>query len=131
MKVKFDRVWVDYNVTKDGEMGMRVHVKFDVSGMKGVDSNVIVYFQKEDGSNLMGGSGIYRSKDGRMIGIQPLKPAYDDTVYKDLEVFVPYDELNSGLTKGKHNLKMDVDLTDDEENMIEHLGYFDFQYEKF
>ena len=131
VKVKFDRVWVDYNVTKDGKMGMRVHVKFDVSGMKGVDSNIAVYFQKEDGSNVMGGSGIYRSKDGRLVALQPLKPAYDDTVYTDLEVFVPFDQLNSALTKGKYNLKMDIDLTDDDQTLLEHLTFHDFQYEKF
>lgn len=127
-KAKFQKIWVDYNVTEEGEKGMRVHVKFEVSGMEGVDSYLLVYFQKEDGSNLTTGSSVYGSKDGRVVAKKALKPGFDVTVYKDLEVFMPYNELN--LDSGKYNLKMDADLTDDDENLIQHLGYHEFEYEK-
>jgi hypothetical protein len=127
-KAKFSKIWVDYNVTEDGEKGMKVHVKFEVSGMEGVDSYLLVYFQKEDGSNLTTGSSVYGSKDGRVVAKKALKPGFDVTVYKDLEVFMPYTELN--LDSGKYDLKMDADLADDDENLIQHLGYHEFQYEK-
>jgi hypothetical protein len=127
-KAKFQKIWVDYNVTEDGEKGMRIHVKFEVTGMEGVDSYLLVYFQKEDGSNLTTGSSVYGSKDGRVVAKKALKPGYDVTVYKDLEVFMPYDELN--LDSGKYDLKMDADLADDDENLIQHLGYHEFQYDK-
>ncbi|HVE58218.1 MAG TPA: zinc ribbon domain-containing protein [Pyrinomonadaceae bacterium] len=127
-KAKFDKIWVDYNVTEDGEKGMRIHLKFEVTGMEGVDSYVMVYFQKEDGTNLTTGSSVYGSKDGRVVAKRALKPGYDVTVYKDLDVFMPYTELN--LTSGKYDLKMDADLTDDDEGLIQHLGYHEFQYEK-
>ncbi len=42
---------------------------------------------------------------------------------------MPYSELN--LTKGKYNLKMDIDLADDNEVLIKHLGFHEFEYEKF
>ena len=42
---------------------------------------------------------------------------------------MPYSEL--GLPKGKYNLKMDADLADEDENMISHLGYHNFQFEQF
>jgi hypothetical protein len=128
-KVKFDKVWVDYNETEDGERGMRIHVKFEVTGMEGVDSYLMVYFQKSDGTELTTGSSAYGSIDGRVVAKKALKPGYDVTVYKDLEVFMPYSELN--LTKGKYNLKMDIDLADDDEVLIKHLGYHEFEYEKF
>ena len=128
-KTKFDKVWVDYNVTEDGEKGMRIHVKFEVTGMEGVDSFVMVYFQKGDGTNLTTGSSVYGSKDGRVAAKKALKPGFDVTVYKDLDVFMPYSELNLG--KGKYKLKMDIDLADDDESMIQHLGYHEFEYEKF
>ncbi len=128
-KTKFDKVWVDYNVTEDGERGMRIHVKFEVSGMEGVDSYLMVYFQKSDGTSLTTGSSVYGSMDGKVAAKKALKPGYDVTVYKDLEVFMPYSELN--LTKGKYNLKMDIDLADDDEKLIQHLGYHEFEYEKF
>ena len=41
---------------------------------------------------------------------------------------MPYDALN--LSSGKYNLKMDIDLTDGDENYVQHLTYKDFQYEK-
>jgi hypothetical protein len=128
-KVKFDKIWVDYNVSEGGEKGMRIHVKFEVTGMEGVDSYLMVYFEKEDGSKLTTSSSLYGSKDGNVAAKKALKPGFEVTVYKDLEVFMPYNELN--LTKGKYNLKMDADLADDDENLIEHLGYHEFQYEKF
>ena len=128
-KAKFDKVWVDYNVKEGGENGMRIHVKFEVTGMEGVDSYLMVYFQKEDGSNLETSSSLYGSKDGRVAAKRALKPGYDVTVYKDLDVFIPYSELN--LSKGKYNLKMDIDVADDDENLIQHLGFHEFQYEKF
>jgi len=129
VKTKFEKVWVDYNVTEGDERGMRIHVNFEVTGMEGVDSYLMIYFQKEDGTSLTTGSSVYGSVDGKVVAKQKLKPGYNVTVYKDLQVFMPYSELN--LTKGKYNLKMDVDLADDDENLIEHLGYHEFQYEKF
>jgi hypothetical protein len=42
---------------------------------------------------------------------------------------MPYSELN--LTKGKYNLKMDIDLADENETLVEHLGFYEFEYEKF
>jgi hypothetical protein len=127
-KAKFDKTWVDYNVTEEGEKGMRIHVKFEVSGMEGVDSYVMVYFQKSDGTDLKTGSSLYGSRDGRVAAKRALKPGYDVTVYKDLDIFMPYSELN--LSSGKYNLKMDIDLTDDDEGLIQHLDFHEFQYEK-
>jgi hypothetical protein len=127
-KAKFDKVWVDYNVTEDGERGMRIHVKFEVSNMEGVDSYLMIYFQEEDGTELTTTNSLY-SKDGKVVAKRALKPGFDVTVYKDLDLFIPYSALN--LTKGKYNLKMDVDLADDDQTLIQHLGYHEFQYEKF
>jgi hypothetical protein len=49
-RAKFEKLWVDYNVTEDGEKGMRIHVKFEAYNMQGVDSKLMVFFQKEDGT---------------------------------------------------------------------------------
>ena len=128
-KTKFQKIWVDYNVTEGGEKGMRIHVKFEVTGMEGVDSYLMVYFQKDDGTNLTTGSSLYGSKDGRVAAKKALKPGYNVTVYNDLDTFIPYSEMN--LSKGKYNLKMDVDLADDDENLIQHLTFHNFQFEQF
>jgi len=128
-RAKFEKIWVDYNVTDEGEKGMRIHVKFEVFNLKEVDSKVIVYFQKEDGSEVRNSSTPYSTNDGRVAAVKEIKPGFDDTVYKDLDIFIPYTAL--GLSKGKYNLKMDADLTQDDETLIQHLGYHEFEFEQF
>jgi hypothetical protein len=121
-------MWVDYNVTEKGRFGMRIHVKFSVFNMKGVDSQLAIYFEKSDGTKLKSTSKNFSSKDGQVAVYRALKPGYDDTVYKDLELFMPYDELK--LERGKYDLKMDVDVIYENGDLVEHMNYHDFQYEK-
>lgn len=125
---KFEKIWVDYNVTENGRYGMRIHVKFSVYNMKDVDSYLAVYFEKADGTKLRTANKKFSSNDGTVAVYRALKPGYADTVYKDLEVFMPYDELKLG--RGKYDLKMDADVIYENGDLVEHLGYHDFIYEK-
>ena len=124
----FQKIWVDYDVRQEGRLGMRIHVKFSVYNMKEVDSYLAIYFEKADGTKLTGNNRKYSSTDGQTAVFRLLKPGFEDTIYNDLKVFMPYDELN--LANGKHDLKMDVDLIYENGDIVEHLGYHDFQYEK-
>ena len=125
---EFEKIWVDYNVKENGRLGMRVHVKFSVFNMKDVDSNLTLYFEKADGTKLTTTNTKFSSKDGQVAVSRTLKPGFDDTIYKDLEIFMPYEELKLG--RGKYNLKMDADVTLENGDLVEHLGYHDFTYEK-
>lgn len=124
----FDKVWVDYNVTDKNRMGMRIHVKFTVRNMKNVDSNVAVYFQMEDDTNLLSNNREFRSNDGRLAVYRALKPLFDVTDYNDLDLFIPYTEFN--LSRGKYKLKMDVDVIYKNGDLVQHLTFYDFEYEK-
>ncbi len=124
----FDNIRVDFDVTEKGKYGMRMHTKFTAHNMKGVDSYLAVFFQKKDGTSLLSNNRDFRSKTGQLAVYKSLKPAYDDTVYEDLQVFMPYNELN--LTRGKYSLKLDVDLIDENGSLIQHLTFYDFDYEK-
>lgn len=126
--VKFDGVDVDYNVTEDGRKGMRMSVNFTVTGMKGKDGYLAIHIQNRDGDPLPANPGDYRDVKGNLAAFQTLKPDYDDTEYKNLELFLPYDEID--LPVGRHELKMDVDLLDSNGVSIEHLAYNDFWYEQ-
>jgi hypothetical protein len=128
-RAEFEKIRVDYNVREKGRLGMRIHVKFSVFNMKGVDSEMAVFFEKADGTKLKSTSKTYSSKSGQTAAYRSLKPGYDETIYKDLDVFMPYDELKLG--RGKYDLKMDVDVIYENGDLVEHLGYQDFQYEKF
>ncbi len=126
---KFEKMWVDYNVTESGRLGMRIHAKFTVNNMKDEDSYLAIYFEKADGTKLKTTNKKFASKDGQVAVYRSMKPAYDETIYKDLDVFMPYDELN--LSRGKYDLKIDADVIYENGDMVEHLNYYEFQYEKF
>ena len=125
---EFEKIWVDYNVKENGRLGMRVHVKFSVFNMKNVDSYLMLYFEKSDGTKLTTTNKKFSSKDGQVAVSRSLKPGYDDTIYKDLEIFMPYEELKLG--PGKYDLKMDADVTLENGDLVDHLGYHEFTYEK-
>lgn len=126
--VKFDGIDVDYNVTENGRKGMRMTVNFTVTGLKDKDSYVAIHIQTRDGDPLPANPGDYRDVQGNLAVFQTLKPDYDETLYKDLKLFLPYDEID--LPAGRHELKMDVDLLDGKGVAIEHLAYNDFWYEQ-
>jgi hypothetical protein len=126
--VKYDGIDVDYNVRQDGQLGMRMRVTFTVTGMKGKDSYLAIHFQTRDGDPLPANPGEYRDVQGNLAAFQTLRPDYDETLYKDLELFLPYDEFD--LPAGRHELKMDIDLLDGKGVALEHLAYNDFWYEE-
>lgn len=125
-EAEVDKMWVDYNVSEGGKKGMRIHVKFTVHDLKGIDSYLAIYFEKENGDKLYTNNKTYRSKDGQVAVYKSLKPAYKDTVYDDATLFIPYDEFN--LDDGKYDLKMDVDVIYENGDMFKHMKYYDFTY---
>lgn len=50
-----------------------------------------------------------------------MKPGYPTTVYEDADMFLPYDEIN--LPKGVYNLKLDIDVTYEDGELIQHLTF--------
>lgn len=124
----FDRMWIEYDVTEDGQFGMRIHAKFTVNNMKGVDGYLAIFFERENGTRLKSYDNKFQSKANDVAVYRSINPAYDPAVYNDLDAFIPYSELH--LTKGEHNLRMDADLIYENGTFIQHLGYEKFRYWK-
>ncbi len=123
----FDKIWVDYDVTENGRKGMRMHVKFSAFHMKNVDSYLAIYFEKKDGEKLKTTNTTYKSKSGQLAIYKSLNPAYDpETVYNDLQLFMPYSELNLG--SGRFDLKLDADVIYKDGGLIKHLTYHEFWF---
>src|SRR6185369_2214342 len=59
----FKSTWIDYNVSEDGRKGMRIHVNFEVTGLKGVDSKLVARVQTDDGEYLTNNSS-YSNSEG-------------------------------------------------------------------
>jgi hypothetical protein len=120
----FEKIWVDYNVTENGRTGMRVHVKFKVLNMKNIDSYLAIYFEKKNGDKLYTNNTTYRAKNGQVAIFKSLLPAYDETLYNDLQLFMPYSEFNLG--KGKFDLKLDADVIYKNGDLVKHLSFHEF-----
>ncbi len=124
----FEKMWVDYNVKENGRLGMRIHVKFKTYNMKNMRSYLGIYFEKRNGTMLKTKNKKFASTDGQVAIYKFITPAYDATVYDDVELFMPYDELNLG--RGKFNLTMSVDVIYEKGGLIDHLNDYDFIYEE-
>jgi len=57
-----------------------------------------------------------------------IKPLYNPAVFEDLQVFMPYSELD--LDAGVYDLTMDVKLIYKAGGEIQHLTNYDFEYTK-
>lgn len=96
-------ITVEYNVFKDGVKGMKIFVDFSVQNMKGIDGSCAVYFYYENGNRVKDENGRYSTSDKQAATHIKINPGYDNTSYTDLEIFMPYNELEVGT--GKHSLK--------------------------
>ena len=62
---KVKKINVDYDVTEGGRKGMRLHVNFEVTGLKGVDSKITARIQKESGDYLTSRSASFSNSEGQ------------------------------------------------------------------
>ncbi|CAN5209981.1 hypothetical protein BH10ACI1_BH10ACI1_14200 [soil metagenome] len=126
----FGKIWADYNVTEGGRRGMRIHLKCNVFDMVGEDGYFAFYFQYKDGTQLKTSNRAYRSNErpGNLALYFDIKPGYQNTVYEDVQVFMPYEEFSVG--RGNNDLQIDVDLIKKDTTLIQHLSFFDFWYER-
>lgn len=78
---------------------MKVHVAFDISGMKGQVCKAIAYFDYPKGTGLRDKNGRYRTTDGTVSSSTNFTPNYPNSTYSDLFIFIPNSELH--LLSGK------------------------------
>jgi hypothetical protein len=123
---KVNRVWVDYNITEGGRKGMRLHVNFEVTGLNGIDSMLTAKVQKTNGDFLKNNSSGFSNDDGQLQVKFEMKPGYETTVYKDADMFLPYNEII--VSKGVWNMKFDIDLNYENGELIQHLQFHEFQF---
>lgn len=126
--VTFDKLWIDYNVTENGKLGMRVHVKFTALNLKDEDCDVVLYFKKKSGEKIDGFNIDYKSKGGQLAVYKSLKPAFAEAVYNDLKIFMPYNEIKLG--KGRFDLIMDANIILKNGDLVKHLEDHEFWIEQ-
>lgn len=124
--VEFDRLWISYNVLKNGVKGMRVHAKFVIKNMRNTPLFLTVRFQKENGDIIRSSKQGYRNTGGQLAVFRKLTPAYNSSRYSDQSVFIPYREIV--LPAGKHKLKVDADIIYQNGDFLKHLKLHPFVF---
>ncbi len=126
----FDSIWVDYDVKENDVLGMKIHLSFSANNMKEMDAYVAIYFEYNDdlAGFLKDKNKKFQSSEGDVAIYQSIKPAYNPAVYKDLQLFMPYTELD--LEPGIYDLTMDAKIIYKQGGMINRLTYYDFEYTK-
>lgn len=101
-------VWVDYDQTRFQKLGMVIHVKFNITGMKSREGRATAYFSYRSGEDLKDTNGEFNTTAGTVSAGESFTPGYDVTQYDNLEIFMPYDELELGT--GKYELKFHIEI---------------------
>lgn len=104
----FHKIWVDHNIHEDNKKGMKIHAKFEVSNLKDVPCQAAAYFYYDSGGKLKDCNNAYNAKDGQVCVDGGFNPSYEESIYNDFELFMPYDELH--MSSGKHSLKFRISL---------------------
>lgn len=97
----------------EGKKGLSVHVSFNISGMKDKDARVSCYFYDRNGNALVNTNGSYGTtgSPSYVSSGEDIKPGYDNSLYSDLEIKIPYDELHLSGTYSR-SLRVDVLIWD-------------------
>lgn len=126
VSVEFDTLWIDYNVAQDGQKGMVIHTSFTVRGMQDVDGYLTIRLQDENDEALDSSVTEFRNKGGQLAVFKDFRPAYDDAIYQDLTVFIPYRAIE--LAGGTYALKIDADVIYKNGDFIHHLTLHAFTF---
>ena len=87
-------VWVDHNVENEGEVGMTIHAKFEINGMLSRQGVIQAFFYHPSGQPLIDTNDNYRTEDGSVTCGDYFQPPYENTIYNDFQLFIPYVELH-------------------------------------
>ncbi len=119
-------VTLEHNVTQFEKSGMRIHVKFTVDGLKGVQCRAVAYFYNADGTIVKSNTAGYHTTgtESQASTGQNFTPIYDSARFDDLALFMPYSVFDY-LSPGKYPMKVQVELWD-LRNLNQSLAQSDF-----
>lgn len=105
---KIEKTWVILN---QSNASVDIHVKFTIQNMKGKQGRVAAYFYDNNGNALRDTNKLYYTSDGCVAVHDDITPGYDDTVYNDLTLSIPYSELHQ-TGSGSRTLKYSISIWD-------------------
>ena len=100
-----ENVWLEFNVYKNGEYGMNIHIHFTINNMKGKTGVICADIDIKDNNDKNITS---QCSGGPAADIAPsIKPSYDNSEYKDYVIFISYSRSGfQSLPRGTTDLKI-------------------------
>ncbi|MBS1759881.1 MAG: hypothetical protein JST23_07120 [Bacteroidetes bacterium] len=118
INIIFKELSVNYDVKRGDKTGMDIHLNFSTEYLKDSDAFAIVYFFYKDNRKILNKNPDFSSKDGQLITYKKIKPSYDFTDYKNLVLFMPYDEIPG---TGKIDMKMVAKIIKPDGTVLKYL----------
>lgn len=95
MRSTIENVRTEHNVYENGKKGMKIYTKFTVHNMKDFEGLCIAWFADANNNFLnYHGTSNYTNNSGSILSYDAFVPIYDDAVFTDFEIFMPYEELH-------------------------------------
>jgi len=105
-----DLLRTEHNVVQNKQKGMRLHTRVNIGGLKGHAAEIAAYFHYKSGVALKDFDGSYRTGGGKVALHERVTPRYTKAEWKDLKLFMPYNQLH--LAKGKSDCKYNLVVWD-------------------
>ena len=128
VSAKIENIWVDYDVSKDGEKGMNIHIKFSFTNMLNTTGWCVAFFCDENGNALKDYNQRYNDAGGNISSGTQFTPNIENGIYNDWILFMPYDELH--LNNGTHSLKFSIAIFDNNSKQVTISEFQNFTYSK-
>lgn len=123
--ITFKKIWIEHNVMQNGVKGMKVHVAFDISGLKDYRCTAVAFFDQKQGEGIKDKNGKYCTTGGTVCSSVDFCPPYQNTTYSDLAIFIPIEELH--LLPGTHTYHTRVFVNPQNRNYIGHSDFIAFE----
>lgn len=102
---------VTHNVFQSGQPGVQIRLNFSLQNRKGLSCGVLAYFRDEHGEGLVDVNNKFKTSNGRVCVGTSCTPDFDDALFKDYILFLPYAELDQ--PDGERKLQFNVQIYDD------------------
>lgn len=87
---------IEHNVVTNDDRGLVVHVDAQFFNVKNHKLRISAYFDRPENNGMQDTNGKYRGYNGVICTEKTISNNGDDTFIKDLQLFIPYDELHLG-----------------------------------
>ena len=110
---RIDSVWVEHNIIQNNQKGLRIHIRFQIFNMLSLVGEIAAYFYTKSGfwrnaKPLKDENNSYCSQNGQVSVGSTFIPAYQNCIYSNYELFIPYFELHK--PKGKHDIMFSIEI---------------------